>query len=155
VDRQLGSLEKGKIANVLVTDKPIFDKEAKVKRIFIDGRESKLPSEEEKAKRAAGEAASPLEGTWNLVVRTPKGDANISATFHVETGHMTGTFSGDRGSGDIRNGSIDGTTVEFTISVRGRPDETGDWVFHGTLHDSTMEGSVSTQLGTLSFSGSK
>ena len=155
VDRQLGTLEKGKIANVVVTDKPIFDKDAKVKRVFIDGRESKLPSEEEKAKRAAGEAASPLEGTWNLVVRTPQGDANITATLHVENGRMTGTFSGDRGSGDIRSGSIDGTTVEFTISVRGRPDEAGDWVFHGTLHDSTMDGTVSTQLGTMPFSGSK
>ncbi len=80
---------------------------------------------------------------------------SIIATFHVEAGHITGTFSGDRGSGDIRNGSLDGTTVEFTISVRARPDETGDWVFHGTLHDSTMDGTVSTTLGTLQFSGSK
>src|SRR5262249_28134443 len=48
VDRQLGTLEKGKIANVVITDKPIFAKEAKVKRVFIDGREEKLPTEEEK-----------------------------------------------------------------------------------------------------------
>jgi hypothetical protein len=157
VDRQLGSLEKGKIANVVITDKPIFVKEARVKRVFIDGRESKVPSEEERARRgaAAGEAASPLEGTWNLAVRTAQGDANITATFHVENERMTGTFSGDRGSGDIRNGSIDGTTVEFTISARGKPEETGDWVFHGTLHDSTMDGTVSTTLGTLQFTGSK
>src|SRR5712692_6897330 len=60
VDRQLGTLAKGKIANVVVTDKPIFDKDAKVKRVFIDGHEAKLPSEEEKAKRATGEATSPL-----------------------------------------------------------------------------------------------
>jgi hypothetical protein len=155
IDRQLGSLEKGKIANVVVSDKPIFDKEAKVKRVFIDGRESKLPTEEEKARRAAGEAASPIEGTWNLVVRSPQGDANISATLHVEGSRLTGTFAGDRGSGDIRNGTIDGSTVEFTISVRSSPAETGDWVFHGTVHGSTMDGTVSTQLGTLQFSGSK
>ncbi len=156
VDRQLGTLEKGKIANVVVTDKPIFTKEAKVKRVFIDGRETKLPSEEEKARRGAAEGAtSPLEGTWNLTVRTPQGDASITSAFHVEAGRLSGTFSGERGSGEIRNGSVDGSTVDFTISVRARPDETGDWVFHGTLHDSTMDGSVSTQLGTFPFSGSK
>ncbi len=154
IDRQLGTLEKGKIANVLITDKPLFAKEVKVKRVFIDGREAKLPTEEERARRGA-EAASPLEGTWNLTIKTPQGDVSIIATFHVESGHITGTFSGDRGSGDIRNGSLDGTTVEFTISVRARPDETGDWVFHGTLHDSTMDGTVSTTLGTFQFSGSK
>ncbi len=155
IDRQLGSLEKGKIANIVITDKPIFAKEAKVKRVFIDGREVKLPSEEERARRGAAEAASPLEGTWNLVVRTPQGEVNIIATFHVENGHLSGTYSGDRGSGDIRGGSIEGATVEFTISVHTPPGEAGDWVFHGTLHDSTMDGTVSTNIGTLQFSGSK
>jgi hypothetical protein len=156
IDRQLGSLEKGKIANVVVTDKAIFDKDAKVKRVYIDGRESKLPTEEEKARRAGGaEATSPVEGTWNLTVKTPQGDVSITATLHLESGHLTGSFSGDRGSGDIRNGSVDGSTVDFTIAAKGRPEETGDWVFHGTLHDSTMDGTVSTQLGTLPFSGSK
>ena len=144
---------QGKIANVVITDKPIFAKEAKVKRVFIDGREAKLPTEEERARRT--EATSPIEGTWNLTVKTPQGDVSIVATLHLKSGHLTGTFSGDRGSGEIRNGSLDGSTVEFTISVRARPDETGDWVFHGTLHDSTMDGTVSTMLGTLPFSGSK
>jgi imidazolonepropionase-like amidohydrolase len=152
IDRQLGSLEKGKIANLVITDKPIFDKEAKVKRVFVDGRESRLPTEEERARRT--EAASPVEGTWNLAVKTPQGDVNITAILHVEAGHLTGTFSGDRGSGDIRSGIVDGSTVEFTISVRTQT-ESGDWVFHGTLRDSTMDGTVSTPLGTLQFSGSR
>ncbi|HMC20999.1 MAG TPA: amidohydrolase family protein [Thermoanaerobaculia bacterium] len=152
VDRQLGSLEKGKIANVVVTDKPIFVKEAKVKRVFVDGRESKLPTEEERARRA--EATSPVEGTWNLTVKTPQGDVSIIATLHLESGHLTGTFSGDAGSGDIRGGTVDGATVEFTISARTQA-ETSDWVFHGTLRDSTMDGTVSTTGGTFQFSGSK
>jgi imidazolonepropionase-like amidohydrolase len=156
VDRQLGTLEKGKIANVVVTDKPIFSKDAKVTRVFVDGAIAKLPTEEERARRATSEtAASPLEGAWNFAVKMPSGEVNIAATFHVENGHVTGTYSGDRGSGDIRNASLDGTAVEFTISVRGRPDETGDWVFHGTLHDGSIDGNVSTQLGTFAFSGSK
>ncbi|HJT18561.1 MAG TPA: amidohydrolase family protein [Thermoanaerobaculia bacterium] len=156
IDRQLGTLDRGKIANVVVTDKPIFSKDARVTRVFVDGAIAKLPTEEERARRGTSEAAaSPLEGTWNLTVKEPNGEVNIVATLHVESGHVTGTYSGDRGSGDIRNASIEGTTVEFTISVRGRPDEAGDWVFHGTLHDSTIDGNVSTQLGTFAFTGSK
>jgi len=126
-----------------------------VKRVYIDGRESKWPTEEEKARRAGTEATSPVEGTWNLTVKTPQGDVSIIATLHLESGHLTGSFSGDRGSGAITNGSVEGNTVEFTIPMHARPDEAGDWVFHGTMHDSTMDGTVSTQLGTLSFSGSK
>jgi len=155
VDRQLGSLDKGKIANVVVTDKPIFDKDAKVQRVYIDGREVKLPSEEEK-KRGAGAAAaaSPLDGAWSLIVKASAGDVNVNARFHVEDGKVSGSFSGDRGSGDILNGTFDGTTLEFTINVRGQAEQE-DWVFHGTLSGTSISGTVSTTLGTLPFSGSK
>jgi hypothetical protein len=157
IDRQLGSLDRGKIANIVVTDKTIFEKEAKVKRIFIDGRESKVAAEDEKKKPsgpATATSASGIDGSWSLVVKTTSGDASISATFHVESGQISGTFSGDRGSGSIGNGTFDGTTAEFSISGRGK-EEAGDWLFHGTLHGSNMEGTVATTLGTFPFSGSK
>lgn len=154
VDRQLGSLERGKIANVVVSDKAIFDKGAKVTRLFIDGRDVRLPREEAKA---AGESApSPIDGTWNLTVKTPQGDVSIRATLRNEDGKLSGTYSGDRGSGEIRGGSFDGTAVEFSISVSSdQRSEASDWMFHGTLHDTSIEGTVTTNLGTLQFSGSK
>ncbi len=33
-----GSIEKGKIANLVVTDGDLFDKKTKVKMVFVDGR---------------------------------------------------------------------------------------------------------------------
>ncbi len=154
IDRQLGTLEHGKIANLVVTDKPIFDKESKVKRIFVDGREAKVPAEDEKKKPAATATTSGADGSWSFVVKTSAGDVNISATLHVESGQVSGTFSGDRGSGDVGNGTVDGSTVQFSIAGRGK-EEAGDWLFHGTLHGSTMDGTVSTTLGTFPFTGSK
>jgi len=124
-----------------------------VKRVFIDGREIRLAPE---ASRARGEsAASPIDGAWNFTVRSPQGDVAIHATLHSEDGKLSGSYSGDRGSGDIRGGSFDGTTVEFTISAKGQNQEASDWVFHGTLSGSNIEGTVSTNLGTFPFSGSK
>lgn len=154
IDRQLGSLDHGKIANLVVTDKPIFDKESKVKRIFVDGRETKVPSEDEKKKTATAAATTGIDGNWSFVVKATSGDVSISATLHVENGQISGTFSGDRGAGNIGNGTLDGTTVQFSIAGRGK-EETGDWVFHGTLHGSNMEGTVSTTLGTFPFTGSR
>jgi imidazolonepropionase-like amidohydrolase len=153
IERQLGSLDHGKIANVVVSDKPIFDKEAKVTRLFIDGREMRLIAPE---KRAGESSPSAIDGTWRLTIRGSQGDVAMSATLHNENGALTGTFSGDKGSGDIRNGSFDGTTVEFTVPVKGQSEtESSDWVFHGTLDGSSMSGSVTTSLGTFQFSGSK
>lgn len=153
IDRQLGSLERGKIANVVVTDKPIFAKGAAVKRLLVDGREVRIPPPEAKKKAAGGEA-SPVDGSWSFTVRTPGGDAGIQATLQVENGVVTGHFSGDRGSGDIRGGSFDGTTLEFTIAAK-TEGEASDWVFHGTVSGSTVTGTVSSNQGTFQFSGSK
>jgi hypothetical protein len=159
VERQLGSLERGKIANVVVSDKPIFAKESKVKQLFVDGREVRLPAEDEKkgpAGGAAAEGASPIDGTWSLNVRTPQGEVALQVTLRVEDGKLTGNYSGDRGSGDIRNGKFDGTTASFSIAITGASNQdSGDWAFSGTLKDSHLDGSVTTNLGTFPFTGSK
>ncbi|HYC59870.1 MAG TPA: amidohydrolase family protein [Thermoanaerobaculia bacterium] len=155
VDRQLGSLERGKIANVVVSDKPIFDKEAKVTRVFIDGREMRLPKEDEK-KPAEDASASPIDGTWSLNVRAPQGSVSMQVTLQAEDGRLTGTFSGDRGSGDIRGGTFDGKTFEFTVSANAQNEaEASDWVFRGTVDGDSMSGNVSTTIGMFEFSGSK
>jgi imidazolonepropionase-like amidohydrolase len=38
VAERLGSIEKGKIANLLVTDGDLFDEKTKIKKVFVDGR---------------------------------------------------------------------------------------------------------------------
>ena len=152
VDRQLGSLDRGKIANVVVTDKPLFGKDAKVKLVFVDGREIRLPAPE----RKEGPSTSPIDGTWALTVRAPQGSLAIQVTLRGEEGKLTGTFSGDAGSGDIRGGSFDGSAVEFTISANAQNEaEASDWVFRGTVTEDTMSGTVTTTIGNFEFSGSR
>jgi imidazolonepropionase-like amidohydrolase len=150
VDRQLGSLERGKIANVMISDKAIFAKDAKVKRLFVDGREVRLPE----AKKSGGTAAGGIDGAWTFSVQTSEEAVSIAATLKVESGEVSGTFSSNRGSGDIAGGSFDGKTLEMTIAMQTKA-ETSDWVFHGTLDGGSITGTVSTNTGTFKFSGSK
>lgn len=152
-ERQLGSLERGKIANVVMTDKPIFEKGSKVTRLFIDGREMRLPKEEDKP---APSGAAPIDGTWSITVNAPQGNVALSVTLTASDGKLSGTYSGDRGSGDIRGGTVDGNAFEFTISLTTENEaETSDWVFAGTLDGDTMSGSVTTMVGRFEFSGSR
>lgn len=156
IDRQLGTLERGKIANLVVSDKPLFEKEAKVKRVFVDGREIRLPAEEKKEGASAASALDgAIDGTWSLTVRAPQGNVAIQATLRAEDGRVTGTYSGDRGSGEIRNGTLDGTGFEFTISANAPDAEASDWVFRGTLDGDSMSGTVATTLGNFEFTGSR
>lgn len=157
IDRQLGSIERGKIANLVVSDKPLFDKDAKVTRVFVDGREIRIPKDDKPAGEAAAAAASPIDGTWSLTVRAPQGNVAISVTLRNEDGTLSGSFSGDRGSGEIRSGSFtDPNAFEFTISSNAQNEaEATDWLFRGTVTGNTMNGTVSTTIGNFEFSGSK
>ena len=148
VDRQLGTIERGKIANLAVSDKPIFERNAKVTRLFVDGREIRPQPATARA------TDSPVNGTWNLSVQTPQGNVSIVVTLKAESGHLSGTYSGDRGSGDISGGTFDRPTVQFTISMQSGG-EAGDWVFRGTITDDAIEGTVSTNLGSFPFTGSR
>ncbi|HVG25119.1 MAG TPA: amidohydrolase family protein [Thermoanaerobaculia bacterium] len=155
VDRQLGTLERGKIANVIVSDKPLFEKEAKVRRVFVDGREIRLPADDRKRGDDAP-STSPIDGTWALTVRAPEGSIAIQVTLHAEDGKVSGTFAGDRGSGDLRSGTFDGTAIDFAISANAQNDaEASDWVFRGTVTGNTMTGTVATTIGNFEFSGSR
>ncbi|HEX7706162.1 MAG TPA: amidohydrolase family protein [Thermoanaerobaculia bacterium] len=151
-ERQLGSIERGKIANLVVSDRRIFEKDAKVTRLFVDGREIRLPRED----AAPGiSAASPIDGSWAVTVRTPGGNVSMQVTLKAEAGRLSGSWSGDRGSGDIRSGTFEGSSFEFTISAAQNDAEMSDWAFRGTLDGETMNGTVATTLGNFEFSGSK
>lgn len=50
---RMGSIEKGKIANLVVTDGPLFGEKTKVKYIFVDGEKFEPPAEAEPAKEEA------------------------------------------------------------------------------------------------------
>lgn len=151
VDRQIGSIDRGKIANLFVSDKKFFEPEAKVTNLWIDGRLISLPAEEPEEE----ERESPAAGTWNLIVRAPEGEVAIQVILRVEGNRVRGSYSGDRGSGEIGEGTVDGNSVEFTITATGTGGETSDWHFEGTISDGTMQGSVATTIGAFQFTGSK
>jgi len=54
VANRLGSVEKGKIANLIVTDGNLFDEKTTVKRVFVEGRAVSLDVPPEPARRGRG-----------------------------------------------------------------------------------------------------
>jgi len=61
VDARLGSIDKGKIANVVVTDGDLFDDKTKVKMVFIDGVKYLPAIEAPRPGPGAGAAPAPAE----------------------------------------------------------------------------------------------
>ena len=151
ISETMGSIEKGKIANLLVTDGDLFDKKTKVKLVFVDGRKYEVrellrPSEPPKGN---------LTGKWSLKLTTPKGEEEATADLVMEPdGTLTGSVSSNRGSGSVFSGWVSGDKFTFTINVE---IESGanDVVFNGTFDGNSMKGTVQALGYTIDFTGTK
>lgn len=60
VDDRLGSVEPGKVANLVVADGPIFRKGTKIRDVWVDGRRHEI-----------NPAPAPIEGRWSVTLDPP------------------------------------------------------------------------------------
>ena len=77
---RLGSLENGKIANLVVTDGDLFEEKTKIKMVFVDGHRFEVREPEKPKEPPKGD----LTGKWNLSYTTPDGPEESSADLAME-----------------------------------------------------------------------
>jgi hypothetical protein len=148
---RLGSIENGKIANLVVTDGDLFEEKTKIKMIFVDGRKYE-PHEPEKPKDAP---KGDITGKWKLSYTTPEGPEESTADLTMEKdGTVTGTVSGKRGTTSIINGYLSGDKFSFTINI---PLDQGptDATFSGTFDGASLKGAISVVGLSIDFTGVK
>jgi len=151
VSQTMGSLENGKIANLVVTDGDLFDKKTKVKIVFVDGRKYEV----REALRPSEPPKGDLTGKWALKFTTQQGEEQATADLVMEPdGTLTGTVTSDRGTGSVFSAWVSGDKFSFTINI---PIEGGasDVVFTGTFEGTSMKGSISALGYRFDFSGTK
>jgi len=65
-----GSIEAGKLGNVVVCNKPFFDEKSKIKYVFVEGQKFEFEIKEKKKKAGTGEA-SDLTGSYTYEIEIP------------------------------------------------------------------------------------
>jgi hypothetical protein len=151
VGDRLGSIEKGKIANLVVTDGDLFDEKTKIKYVFVDGRRFTIHEPAKPKDPPKGD----LTGKWKLAYTTPEGAEESTADITMGSGgSLSGTFSGKRGTHDILNGSLSADKFTFTINIV-LEDGPADAVFTGTFDGTSMKGSIHVVGIDIDFTGAK
>ena len=151
VSETLGSIENGKIANLVVTDGDLFDKKTKVKIVFVDGRKYEVleilrPSEPPKGD---------LTGKWKLSFTTPQGQEEATADLAMQPdGTLTGSVTSDHGTGSVFSGWVSGDKFNFKINIL-IEGSSSDVIFTGTFEGTSMKGSIQAMGYTFEFSGTK
>ncbi len=123
IDKYCGTVEAGKMANLMVTTKPIFEDEAAIQYMIVEGALYKYEIKEKKKANSKENLTSLnlVEGTWTYTIDSP--DQKREGTFHFKAsdGDVIGTITGQdmasSGNGDLEDIVIEGNSIAFTFDI--------------------------------------
>ncbi len=120
----LGSIEAGKIANLVVTNGDLLSDSAKVSTVFVDGiRYDGPPATPARANNAGGAgggggAAAQLAGNWTMTLNSPQGPMDITMTVNQSGASFTGTMTSMMGTLPIDEGQVAGRTATWSMTMQ-------------------------------------
>jgi imidazolonepropionase-like amidohydrolase len=160
ISSMAGTLEKGKMANLILATDSLFKEESQIKHVIADGYVFDYELKKKTAPATSGskpenQAAGAVEGTWEYVSETPAGSSGGEIILKRENGVLGGsiTYDNPTGSGKatapIKNASINGKALsfEFDVSAGGMSLTV---TISGEVNGKSMEGSLSIpQMGSF------
>lgn len=136
LEKALGTIEPGKMANLALVEGEILDKEAEVKYVFADGIKFEFKD------AAAKEGEKPtvnITGKWEISIE--EAGLKLTMDFVQEDAALSGKLTTPFGVFDFTGGTVSGNQAyfEMNLSVGG---QSIDLYFTGVVEDDRMTGTV-------------
>ncbi|MEK6410092.1 MAG: amidohydrolase family protein [Acidobacteriota bacterium] len=161
---QIGTIEVGKIANLVVASGDLLAKDTKVRHVFIDGEQIELKKPDAAPARGGmgggrpgptGATAIDPSGTWSLVVQSPQGEISAQLTLAKDGDQITGTLGTPMGNVALRSGRVNGNQLRLTATVD-MGGQSIDAIITGTIEGDSMRGEmVMGAMGSFDFTGTR
>jgi hypothetical protein len=135
LERALGSIETGKIADFFLSAGDPLTKDAKIRFVFTDGRRFEL--KEAKAKDGEKPAVN-VSGRWECTI---EGGLKVTAEFTQEDAALSGKMTTPFGAFDFSGGLVSGKDISFDMTINAGG-QSIDLFFSATVEGETMRGSV-------------
>jgi hypothetical protein len=147
IDRYCGSIEPGKMANLIIADKPVFEKEAAIRYMIVEGNLYAYEGKDKKRNPERGNRSteSKLEGTWSYTVDIPDNRQEGTLEFISAHGEWQGTIVSPQitsGNSTLKGIVVEGNKVSFTYDFD-MDGQTVEIEFDLTLNEDALEGSIS------------
>lgn len=158
VDKQLGSIEVGKIANLVVVKGDILADDREITHVFVDGKlfeQEKKPEKKTDDKPTGTTNQLNVGGTWSLTIEPPGQTIGATLVLNQQGSSLSGNLASEMfGTVPIRNGQVmaKGFSFDATVPFGGM---NIDVSFSGTVTGNKVEGVVSTAQGPATFTGTK
>ncbi len=155
VDKILGTVEKGKMANLLVTDKPYFEEKANVRYVMVEGEVFEYEVKEKK-KGDTKVKADPV-GSWSYQVdadgQTMEGQLVIKKNEDIFSGTISNPMTNE--SSPVNDVELAGNKLSFSTKFNDGS-QTVSVSFSVVIEGNNFEGSVSADgLGTFDIEGER
>lgn len=122
VSKFAGTVENGKMANLLVVSKPYFEKDSKVRYVMIEGK--LFEYEDKPIKKADPEKAKKVAGTWNYKLESPEGPVSGNIELKNDNGTLSGTITNTMTNEESSLREViltdDKLSFSFDITVQGQ-----------------------------------
>ena len=149
LSNNMGTVETGKMANLVLMTGSLFEEASKVKHVFVDGKKFSYDT----AERPAGSqtaSANPI-GTWSYTIA----EANTSGTMTVSgtPDNLSGTIEVDgMASAEMSNVELSGNELSFTFTLA----QFGTISAMLVLDEDEIEGMLNVpQMGDASVEGER
>jgi len=136
---RLGTIDNGKIANLVISDKPYFSEKAKVRYVFVEGILYKQEVTEEK--KGDKDAKIEIEGSWSVTTEIPQGKSQSKLTIKKD-----GTTYSAKVSGGQLPQTIDASSVELESNIL-------KVAYMVTINGQTMDVKMEVTVDGKSFKG--
>jgi hypothetical protein len=103
---------------------------------------------------AATQAAN-VSGEWELTVQAPRGPMVLTTKFVQEGEKLTVTMTGPRGSESKGEGTIQGNTIQWSVTRTGPEGNSFTVTYKGTVEGTTMSGTAENPRGTVNWKATK
>ncbi|WP_053222657.1 amidohydrolase family protein [Roseivirga seohaensis] len=123
IDKIAGTVEAGKIANIMISNAPYFTKDSQIKFMFVDGDKYDFEIKEKSAagngNRSAAAGNDPVVGTWTYNFETPQGATTGKMIIGKEGTEYNGKLTSNDGGpdNDMQEVSFVNGTLSFSFSI--------------------------------------
>jgi Amidohydrolase family len=153
VGESLGSVEKGKIANLLVVDGPLFGEKTHYRYMFVEGNKFEYDVKKKKKKEAGEDKDSPADvlGSWTFTAYTPDGEQSGTVVFARSPDSYTGTIDYGDGSAPVTISSVD--YEDGILSFSWQDPMNGAMTVEGSVKGNSFEGTADVGGQFMDVSG--
>ncbi len=154
-----GTIARGKMANLVVTENNYFDEKSKIRYVFVEGQVFKFEEKKKKKKKKGDAAASGLniEGEWSYKMEIPTPENEGTMTIKKSDSGYTVTLVSPADPDEpetIEDVELDGDTMTFSFDVTDGMQMTIEMEL--TFTEESFEGTITAgQFGSFPMSGEK